>query len=99
MKDWEKWGFEPIDTYARPPKNQRQIELCYAIFFASSVPEAQEILQSPAGERILHEAKNHGWTTHKIAKEVQNYVDYVNEQGSNAETANAKETITNGSGE
>ena len=99
MKDWEEWGFEPIGTYARPPKNQRQIELCYAIFFASSVPEAQELLQSPAGERILHEAKNHGWTTNKISKEVQNYVDYVNEQGSNAETANAKETITNGSGE
>ena len=99
MKDWEKWGFEPIDTYARPPKNQRQIELCYAIFFASSVPEAQELLQSPAGERILLEAKNNGWTTHTIAKEMQNYADYVNEQGSNAETANAKKPITNGSGE
>ena len=57
MKDWEEWGFEPIGTYARPPKNQRQIELCYAIFFASSVPEAQELLQSPAGERIYMRLK------------------------------------------
>ena len=46
MKDWEKWGFEPIDTYARAPENQRQIELCFAIFFGSTVPKAQEILQS-----------------------------------------------------
>ena len=90
MKDWEKWGFEPIDTYARPPENQRQIELCYAIFFASSVPEAQGLLQSPAGERILQEAKNKGWSTHTIAKEMQNYVNYLEEK--------AKNITTNGSG-
>ena len=89
--------FEPIGKYARPPQNQKQIEICYAIFFASSVPEAQEILQSPAGERILHEAKNRGWTTHQIAKEIQNYVDYRNKQEANAETANEK-NINNASG-
>jgi len=98
MKDWEKWGFEPIDTYARTPENQRQIELCFAIFFGSTVPKAQEILQSTAGERILHVAKNNGWTTHQIAKEIQNYVDYIDEkEEANAETANEK-TTTNGSG-
>tara|TARA_R100000687_G_C6401755_1_gene142215 strand:+ start:347 stop:634 length:288 start_codon:yes stop_codon:yes gene_type:complete len=91
MKDWETWGFEPIGTYSRPPKNQREIELCYAIFFGSTMPEAKEILISPAGERILQEAKNNGWSTHTIAKEMQNYIDYKEEKD--------KETIvTNGSG-
>ena len=90
MKEWEKWVFEPIDTYARPPENQKQIELCFAIFFGSTMPEAEEILRSPAGERILQEAKNNKWTTHTIAKEMQNYVDYLEEKAENI--------MTNGSG-
>jgi len=90
MKEWEKWVFEPIDTYARPPENQKQIELCFAIFFGSTMPEAKEILSSPAGERILQEAKNNKWTTHTIAKEMQNYVDYLEEKAENI--------MTNGSG-
>ena len=90
MKEWEKWVFEPIDTYARPPENQKQIELCFAIFFGSTMSEAKEILRSPAGERILQEAKNNKWTTHTIAKEMQNYVDYLEEKAENI--------TTNGSG-
>jgi len=43
-------------------------------------------------------AKNNGLTTHQIAKEIQNYVDYIDEkEEANAETANEK-TTTNGSG-
>ena len=61
-----------------------------------SIPEAQEILQSPAGERILQEAKSRGWSTYDIIKEMQNYVDYINNKEANAETANAQKTITNG---
>ena len=54
------------------------------------MPEAKEILRSPAGERILQEAKNNKWTTHTIAKEMQNYVDYLEEKAENI--------MTNGSG-
>ena len=91
MKDWETWGFEPTDTYSRPPAKQREIELCYALYFASTVLEAQEVLASPAGERILEAAEKYAWSTYDIAKEIQNYIDYKEEKD--------KETvITNGSG-
>ena len=99
MREWETWGFiGSTGKYATPPTNQEEIEICFTVFFASTVPEAQEILQSPAGERILQEAKNRGWSTYDIIKEMQNYVDYTNEKEANAETANVQETITNGSG-
>ena len=98
MREWERWGFiGSTGRYATPPKNKKEIEICYTVFFASTIPEAQEILQSPAGERILQEAKSRGWSTYDIIKEMQNYVDYINNKEANAETANEKNT-NNGSG-
>ena len=98
MREWERWGFiGSTGRYATPPKNKKEIEISYTVFFASTIPEAQEILQSPAGERILQEAKSRGWSTYDIIKEMQNYVDYINNKEANAETANEK-NINNGSG-
>ena len=84
MKEWEKWGFiGSPGRYSHPPKNFEDIEISYTIFFGSTRPKAKELLGSSAGKIILEEAGKHQWDVYRIAMEMQNYADYLEEQKRN----------------